>query len=63
MVDFAIGARVKRGNWSPNALALPAPFWRQPYSPKRVIGNLAAFRVASAIRSPPLARFRSALAC
>ena len=36
MDDLQFGSRDKRGNWTPNALAEPAPIWHRPFSLRKV---------------------------
>ena len=43
MDDLELGRRDKRGNWEPNAAALPAPFWHQPFSLRKVIAWIPSF--------------------
>lgn len=43
MDDLTSGTRDKRGNWTPNAPALPAPFWRRPFSLRAVLAWLPGY--------------------
>ncbi|MDE0345406.1 MAG: sterol desaturase family protein [Boseongicola sp.] len=43
MDDLELGTRDKRGNWAPNAAALPAPIWHRPFSLRKVIAWLPSF--------------------
>ncbi len=43
MDDILYGTRDKRGNWTPNRLAQPAPIWQRPFDLKKVVAWVPEF--------------------
>lgn len=43
MDDLLYGTRDKRGNWTPNEPAKPAPIWQRPFDLKKVIAWLPSY--------------------